>query len=81
MQKKGDDEQVRVSCKIDKGWPDDVPEVRAHLIYSHKFGLPRSSQYNYKSKKRETHVRTEARWLSKPAKTTVEATKVKKRKL
>ncbi len=80
VQKKNDDEQVRISCKIDKGWHDVIPEVRAHLIYSRKLGVPLSSRYDYKSKTRETHLRTEARWIDQPAKTNVQAAKLKKPK-
>ncbi len=64
----GDDQQVRISCRIDEGWHDVVPKVRGHLIYSPKLGLPLSSQFDYKSKRREAHLRTEARWVHEPLK-------------
>ncbi|MEE9127984.1 MAG: hypothetical protein V3U11_12670 [Planctomycetota bacterium] len=80
VQKKNDDDQVRISCKIDEGWHDVIPKVRAHLIYSPKLGLPLSSRYDYKSKTRETHLRTEARWIGRSGKTTVQAAQLEKKK-
>ena len=54
--------------------------MRAHLIYSPKLGLPLSSRYDYKSKTRETHLRTEARWIGRSGKTTVQAAQLEKKK-
>lgn len=74
-----DDQKVRISCRIDEGWKNTVPKVRGQLSYSRKLGLPLSSRYDYKSKKREAHVRTEARWLPKVQKATDAAAKKAKK--
>lgn len=63
-----DDQQVRISCRINQGWHDVVPEIQGHLVYSQRLGVPVSSRFDYKSKRREQHLHTEARWIPEPAK-------------
>ena len=67
-----------VSCKIDKGWEDAIPKVRSRMTYSRELGIPLASRYDYKSKSRETHLRTKARWLGDKIKAGAEATTGKK---